>query len=328
MKQFEDFYKKKLQEAAETIGADVNEILLGYYLLGGKWAGFQGASDAKKQLEARKEQMTPEMYDIQADRAKAMAKETMAWAKENGYKGKVKKAWWTARPGILSQAVGQPVDSRKNPTDTLIQFSDGKFLGISAKSSGQNVEIGFKNPGIGTLDKDLGLNISQMIKKEEEKVVKKHDLPASKKARKAFIRENPEIQKDTRAKGLKILGMVRDTVIKKLSSMKQEDLRRYLLTSWMDAGSEVYPPYIKVTGRFGGKKQATADIVDPIKNPKLDAILQKPIKLHANGTDSIGVEAKGKRIMSGRAKYESEKIASSVKFSVEGWGGKAKMKMR
>lgn len=309
-----------LNEAAETLASDVNEILVGYYALGGTWTGFQDSKDAKSQLDSRLKQIGEESYKIQDERAMVMADEIKKWAKDNGFKGKIVKAWWTARPGVLSKAVGIPVDSRKNPTDTLLQFSDGKFLGISAKSSKGSTEITFKNPGIGTLDRDLKLSNASMIKDMEQKVIDKLGLPASAKDRKTFIRSNDDIRDKTIAAGLEILKSVRDATLKKMNSMDQEELRQYLLTAWMDAGDENYPPYIKVTGRFGGdQKAAVADIVDPQQNPKIDAIVALPIKVEAKGSDSLGITAKGKRICAGRFKYESEKIASTIKMEVSGW---------
>jgi hypothetical protein len=316
-------WAQNIHEAAETLAADVNEILVGYHALGGKWTGFEGSGEAKKQLKQRKEQIGDEAYNIQDERAQAMVKEIMKWAKANGYKGKITKAWWTARPGILSKAVGTKVDSKKNPTDTLLQFADGKFLGISAKSSKQNIEITFKNPGLGTVDKDLGTDIRSFVKKQEDQVIKKHKLPQQGKERKEAIRSDEKIQTKTKQAGLAIMTAVRDQILKTLKSLNKrdpEEARQYLLKSWMDTGDGVYPPYIKVTGRHGGAgKKATADIVDPIENPKLDAVLQMPITFVPLGSDSIGVQAKGKRIMKARVKYESEKIASSLKLSVEGW---------
>ena len=122
--------------AAETLKADVNEILLGYHILGSTWIGFQKESEVKNQLSIRHSEIGDTDYNIQEERAKVMATKSLDWARANNYGNRVVKAWWTARPGILSEAVGYEVDSSKNPTDTLVQFETDKFLGISAKSTG------------------------------------------------------------------------------------------------------------------------------------------------------------------------------------------------
>jgi len=43
------------------------------------------------------------------------------------------------------------------------------------------------------------------------------------------------------------------------------------------------------------------------------------IKLVKVGNDSVGIMADGNRIMKMRAKYESQKLASTIKFSGDPW---------
>ena len=135
--------------------ADCNEILLGYYCAGKNWSRYHDAEKVQEELKKYKERLDyhkPGEYENQDGRAQEQAKAALEWAAANDYKGRVTKVYWTARPGILSKAVGYDVDSRKNPTDTLLRFGKDKFLGLSAKSTGQSGgDIGFKNPGIGKL---------------------------------------------------------------------------------------------------------------------------------------------------------------------------------
>ena len=86
----------------------------------------------------------------------------------------------------------------------------------------------------------------------------------------------------------------------------------------MDASDGDMPPYIKVTGH-GSKAPYTASILDPLKNSKMTYLANNPIILSKVGNDSVGVEAGGKRIMKMRVKYESQAMASSVKFSRDPW---------
>ncbi len=308
-----------LNEGAElnTPRADVGEILLGFYALGGKWKGFVGGAAAKRDLAKRKLQIG-EFFAQQQGQAKEMSKEALAWAKKNGYKGKVVKAWWTARPGVLSKAVGFPVDSRDNPTDTLIQFADGQFLGLSAKSKKGKGDIGFKNPGVGTVDAGLGINLKSIVTKAGDAFAKKHKLPAAKNARKTAIRADPETVAASNKARDKLLKQVRDALLKKLSSMKNKELQKYILNSWMDSGAAVLPPYIKVTGH-GVKAPYSATLTDPLKNDKATAIGSKKITVEKVGNDAVGIRAGGKKILKMRAKFESQAMASSLKFSGDPW---------
>lgn len=305
--------------AAETLKADVNEILLGYYLLGGKWIGYQDQSEVKKQLKKRRAQIGEEDYKIQDGRAKVMSIKTLKWAKENKYGSSVSKVWWTARPGVLSKAVGFEVDSKKNPTDTLVQFNTTKsFLGISAKSTAGKGDIGFKNPGIGTIEKSLSVDLKSEINKHENNFTETYNLSKSKSARKLEIRKKKNLIEASNTARDIILGKTRDSFFKELKKLSQKDLKQYVLTDWLDAGTIIRPSYIKVTGH-GSKSPYTASLLDPLKNSKMDYMNKEKIIISKVGNDSIGIKAGSHRIMKMRVKYESQAMASSVKFSGDPW---------
>jgi hypothetical protein len=267
----------------------VNEIYVGYLLAGSKWWD----AEAKNQFNRKSKVIGASRTAIQIERAERMVEEFLIWAKAHKYSGKVKKVWWTARPGVLSRAVGREVDSRKNPTDILIQFTRGPvdgFLGLSAKSTSGGGDIGFKNPGIGTS-----------------------------KARKDAIRNKPGVQKQTQEMGSQVLAKVRDIMYTRLNELDSLKLRDYILKNWLDASNDLYPPYVKVTGMGDKPGKITAKVDDPLKNKKLDAIMKGEISIEKVGNESIGVSASGKKILKMRAKFESEKLASTIKFSGDPW---------
>ena len=305
-------FKGFITEMANTDSADVNEIQLGYFL-SNDWKNFVGKSDAQTQLAAKRRKVGDDEYNVQTQRAKTMADEVLAWARANGYVGPVVKVWWTARPGILASAVGREVDSRKNPTDVLIQFKDKQFLGLSAKSTKTQGDIGFKNPGLGTIEKSLG-KMPPYAQNAVDQLMKKHgDLSNSAASRKKQIRANASIKQDAEELGTKVLNQIRDDLYGKLSKMKQQDLMQYILDDWMDAKA-VYPRYIKITGMRSGAK-----IEDPLANSKIAALTSEKITLSKVGNDSVGIQAGKKRIMKMRAKYESQKLGSTIKFSGDPW---------
>jgi len=301
---------------ANTVLSDINEIQTGYFLAGEKWFD----NTAKVQFNARTKQATAEEVADAIGKAKVMAEEFKKWAKVNGYSGTVKQVWWTARPGSMSSAVGRPVDQKKNPTDILVKFTSGPadgFLGLSAKATQGKGEIGFKNPGIGTVDKNLTMSLAEEYKKKLENTIKEFSLPEQAEKRKNHIRANPGIKIKTEEIGVKILADMRDELFVRLMKFKQQELLKYLLRDWMDA-EILYPPYIKVTGQ-GNKQPYKAVVMDPTKNEKLDALSKYEITLHKVGNESIGVKAGEKQIMKIRFKFESEKMASSVKLSGDPW---------
>lgn len=309
MQGFKDF----LTEMQNTDRADVNEIQLGYFL-SNNWKSFVDAPAARTQLSIKREKIGDAEFSDQTDKAEAMAKEVLKWAKQNGYSGSVKKVWWTARPGILSKAVGRQVDSRKNPTDILVQFSDGDFLGLSAKSTKTQGDIGFKNPGAGTIERNLGINLKTISDKGVDELLKKYpNLSKTASKRKKEIRADSKIKAEAEAIGTKVLNGIRDELYTKLSKMKQDELLNYILNDWMDA-NEVYPRYVKITGMRVGAK-----VEDPLANSKIAALSTEKISITKVGNDSVGIMAGKKRIMKMRAKYESQKLATPIKFSGDPW---------
>lgn len=301
---------------ANTILSDINEIQTGFFLNGEKWYD----NEAKAQFNARTKQATAAEVADSIGKAKVMAEEFIVWAKAHGYKMPIKQVWWTARPGSMAGAVGRPVDQKKNPTDILVKFSGGPadgFLGLSAKATQGKGDIGFKNPGVGTIDRNLNMRLGDEYKNQLAQTVKMFNLPASDSLRKPYLRANAGIKKHTEEIGVKILAALRDELLVRLNKMKQPELLKYLLSDWMDA-EVLYPPYIKVTGQ-GNKEPYKAMVMDPTSNPKLDALSKYPIKLEKVGNESIGVRAGEKQIMKIRFKFESEKMASSLKLSGDPW---------
>lgn len=304
--------------ASNTDLADVNEIYVAYLLAGRKW--FDSA--AKTQFARKSKAIGAQKAALQIERADVMVQEFLKWSKANKYSGRVKKIWWTARPGVLSRAVGREVDSRKNPTDILVQFTSGPakgFLGLSAKSTSGSGDIGFKNPGIGTVEAALNLPLSNILTEAVDSIVKKFKLPENTKARKDAIRKSPAVQAKTQEIGSTVLSKIRDAMFIKLKALNNKELRDYILGNWLDASNDLYPPYVKVTGMGTKSGSITAKVDDPLKNEKLTAILKEKIGLEKVGNESIGIKAGSKKIMKMRAKFESEKLASSVKFSGDPW---------
>jgi hypothetical protein len=309
-----------IDEAQNTLGADINEIMTGFYALGGTWDGFMNAKEAKALVEQRKSQISPEEYNDQVGRAKVMAQEAIKWANVHGFDGKVIAVWWTARPGVLSTAVGYPVDSRKNPTDVLFKFQDESFLGISAKSTKGSGDIGFKNPGIGSLGASLGVDFKTYIEKLFTDVVKKYKLPFKSNERKAFIRANPKVQEKTRIEGAKVLSTLRDALFNELKKKLNNDtMIKHIKTMWIDA-EESLPPYIKVTGH-GKNGNYSASIMNPIDNPKILALAAERVAISHVGQSSILVSAGKVPILRMRWKWESEPFGSSIKLSGDPPGG-------
>jgi len=308
-----------MSESKNTLKADINEIMFAFIAADHDWNRVANSEEVRSALESRKSQISSEEYTEQSDRARAMYKEVLSWAKENDWDGRIAKVWWTARPGVLSSAVGDSA-TPGNPTDVLLQFESGDFLGISAKSTKGKADIGFKNPGVRPIGDALGIDLGEFIKDRVIDSIKELGLSSTARERKVFLRDPANVVAKDKADeiGREVLAMLRDHLHAHMLNIEEEAIRKHIVDYWMDAGNN-YPYYIKVTGRGTVKKGYSAAISDPIKNEKYKALMSEPIEITMVGRDSIGILAGGKRIMKMRFKYESQKLASSLKMSGDPW---------
>ena len=300
--------------ASNTDLADVNEIYTAFLLNGNTFPD----AITQKQYETKSKLLTPEQLEQQQGRAAAMVDVFNKWATKNGYNG-ISSVYWTARPGFTFEPItGYKVNQKKNPTDVLIKYNSGKFLGISAKSTKGKGDIGFKNPGIGTIDRELKLNLAAIPKAVADNFAATVGLPKPANARKSKIRQNPALQKQADALGLDVLNTLREQFLARLNQLTPQQRREYIVNSWIDAGEGLLPRYVKVTGR-GTKEPYSASLDDPLNNEKLKKITSEQITFESVGNDSVGVKAGLKKIMKMRFKYESQKLASTVKMSGDPW---------
>ena len=305
--------------ASNTHSSDINEIMLTYYLSNKNWKVVHEKRYVKEILKNRKKDVDSYTIKMKTEQAKEQAKCIMSWCRKNGYKAKIKQVYWTGRQGLLSESIGQYVSKRKNPTDVLLEFCDGQFLGISSKSTFGKDEVPFKNLGLGTIDKILNTDFKNSANKKEDVIISELNLPRCKKNRKEFLRKNKSVKQTTSKLGKQVLTNIRNEVYRKIKKMLKNDLEKHILKTWLDSRENSFPKYIKVTA-MGSEKPFNIKIEDPIKNTRTDNIRNaKNINAEKVGDMSIGILADDERVLKIRVKYESEKIASSLKFSGDPW---------
>ncbi|MGH2611575.1 MAG: hypothetical protein ACRDFB_00830, partial [Rhabdochlamydiaceae bacterium] len=206
----------------------------------------------------------------------------------------------------------------ENPSDVLIKFSGGPsgkfepFLGISSKITHQYKDVQFKNPGIGTVDKDLRISLQKIVDEAVDEVIKKFGLSKIQSTREREIKMNKKIKELLEKPGLETIIKVRDALLKKLNSMESGKLKLYLMKDWMDA-TERFPPYIVVTGRQG-PAGFSAHVDDPLKNDRVSGLVKHKVDLVKEGNTTIKIVAGGKVIFKIRAKWKDLPFASSFKF--------------
>jgi len=165
---------------------------------------------------------------------------------------------------MITKAVGYEVNLDKNPLDILIITKSGNFLGLSAKSGKGKARIPFKNPGLGSIERDLNLQLKHHYVSEVNAMLQIYShLPKINSKRKKWFKNNTSFYGKNISKSNFVKNVfegIRNDMFDKLVTLSQKKLWQYIRDNWMDAG-DMQPPYIIVTGR-GTKGSYSAEIDD------------------------------------------------------------------
>lgn len=319
-----------------TIFSDMNEILMASSIMGGTTVEDVAANvgeEAAALLNSRIRQVklavrkaggtsadANNRIDVELRNGLVSAEAVLDWAASHGYGSSPRAVFWTARPGGLESAMAAS-GSKKTPTpghpaDVAVVFGRNKVLGVSAKATKGTGDIGFKNPGWGTIAAVLGIQenpadiVSDSLLEIDPELV---SLPSS--ARKIAIRADASYAEAAAVEGQKVLKNLRDILLSTMTSMDEESLRDFVINELVDAPENIIPPYIKVTATGGG---ASAHVHDPMSNPMLDSINAEGLSARAARNDSIVFfSSANSAILQLRVKFESQPLASSIKMSAE-----------
>ena len=301
--------------SANTLGADVNEIHLAYLLNGNSFPD----SESQQQIQRRSASLSEQVVEWQKGRAEAMYTKFVTFATQKGY-GSPVGSYWTARPGFsFRDIIGLDVNQRLNPTDVLVRLSGTpQFYGISAKSTVSG-SAGFKNPGVGTIDRYLGSDIKSIATGYVDQIVERYDLPSTASARKVFLNSNPGTKRLVMDNfGSPCLSAMRDSYMGILNGLPDQRKIEFFATEWLNEDPNILRlPYVKITG--SGTGPYSANLYDPIASSKVRHLIAGPIVLENVGVDAVGVRANQQKIFKMRFKFESTQLASSLKMSGDPW---------
>jgi len=302
----------KRTENSQSIAADVNELLFGYYLTC-SWDDFEQSRWVKTQYDARSKKITKKEFKDQDGRAQKQAEKLKEWMAGHRY-GTIVKKWWPKQNSqMISQAVGYKVDLDKNPIDLLIKTNQNQFFGISAKAGKGGGRIPFKNKGLGTVEKELNLDLKNIYENEIKKLLKKHpELPKIQTKRKAWFKNNEDFYKKNISESdfvKNTFSGIRDQMLDKLHTFSSDKLWEYIRDCWLDAG-RIDPPYVIVIGR-GTSGKYDASIKDPLE------ITPQNLSIEQVGFDKIRVNWENGKLVDMRVKFESTQMSTSIKFSGE-----------
>ena len=297
---------------SQSVAADVNELLFGYYLTN-SWDDFGDSKHVKTEYDNRNKEITSKELEDQDGRAKEMAKVATVWAKKNGYSTITEKWWPKQNSDMISEVVGYPVDLDYNPLDILIKTKTNQFLGFSAKSGKTTGRIPFKNKGLGTVEKELDLELSNVFHIQEQKMLNNfYQIPKIRSKRKIWFKSNIKFYEENICNSVFVKNVfqgIRDKIFEKLNKYSNEELWDYIKEKWMNS-NPIDPRYVIVTGR-GTNGKYSASVEDPLsrKNTKLE--------IRKESHDKIRISSGNEKILDMRVKFESTQMATSIKFSGE-----------
>lgn len=242
---------------------------------------------------------------IQLQRAKVMANAVATYIATERPNESLSHVQWVGR--IASY----------NPSDVVCHFESGTQLGISCKSTRTRGGICFKNAGVRHFKQHMGLDFRPIYEKAAKDFCVQYSLPFKNNERKLFLRQNPTLQNLAQRVAEETLMQITTLIYDKLCQQSQDWMRDYCLRHWMDYYADV--PWIRVTG-MGKNAPFEALIEDPKQMhgpyaaPEYVALSTHGIKLCRIKNTSIGIYAGDTPVFKIRAKYDTEKLASSLKF--------------
>lgn len=286
--------------SVRTYAATVNELSCAYCLNGRQWFGV-----AEREFKAAASKLTTEQTKLQMGRGATMANAVVQYLSSQPDAPTIQVVHWVGRQGTITRIVEGA--SNAHPADIVVGLSNGAYWGVSAKST-SGTSIPLRNPGMGAIEAAIGLSLQPQIEAVIAKAIVELGCPASADARKTYLREQPDIQAVTRKWGTEVLRHVRNVVYKRMSAW--DAIQRLSFVEKTLMSTMVYPEYVHVMG-YGDHGSFGASVTNPFKLDLSDITIQ-PV-----GNASIEFSVHGTKLAVLRAKFESEPLASTLKWSVE-----------
>lgn len=304
------------EEVSSNDKGVMHELLVGYHLRGGKHMEKHADVNGLSPQEAHdklKSSMTPEEYNTVNARAKAAADDLR---KKVGEHGDIHNVQWTSKEGDLHRATGIHASQKQDASDIVISTKNkageikhhGVSLKVTDRKSG-NVPV--SNPGM-----ESTYGGAAILDKHRQDILAAHPALQSAKnkvERKAFVKANPKVAADIKARNKKVMSNIVDHMHNKLSTMDHDELvhhiRNHILHAHQTPMQALGHNHIKHT-TYG-----TSNFTHKHENPAHDFehILKEPehITMKRQG-NSIVFQHNGKSFARHRIKFESQSDPLSV----------------
>jgi len=239
MKRFiQYFFEANEDKVSSNTKAVLHELLVGRHLNGGKHMEAHPNAEGETPEQAHdrlKSTLTDAQYNEINNKAKVAADDIH---KKVGKHGEVHRVQWTSKAGDLHRATGIHATQLQDASDIVVTTKDKngkiKHHGVSLKvTDKKDKHVPVTNPGM-----ESTYGGAEILRKHKEEIAKAHPELANikgTKAKKAWMKANPKVNADIRARNTKALNDVTEHLHNKLNSMSSEELvhhiRHYVLAA-------------------------------------------------------------------------------------------------
>jgi len=225
----------------------------------------------------------------------------------------VKKFHWCGDNSGITNIAGE--QHNKNPSDILMEFEDGTFYGISLKKTKKADRITLKNPGLGSIGTYLGFNYNNIHDAFLDRVINTFALSTNQSERKTQIRSSTTLRKIVEKQGDALLHLIINSELYGIGSLYQKKPHNenvaHILEDWFSISANDIP-YVGII------KKDDEYTVEDYRGDKRIKMLRNCNQINwICNKKSIVINVDGLDIMRMRIKFESQKLASSIKFSGE-----------
>lgn len=261
MNRFRHFIKeaKKQQgnkESHSTIIGHMHENLVHYMLNGSK----HPSADSAQEHENLKKELSPEEYSDSVKRAEHAAN----YVKKNIIKkSAVSHITRTSKKGVEGDT------KQVNPSDVVVHFKNGKKLGLSLKNTTpkkweKDKSVHLSNPGLGSIDRHLGLNTATIHNNAKNKVLNSKEgskmQGMSQKDIKKHLADNPGLHTLVKKVSAKTTNGIADQISKRLDTVHSSDKANFIKTHVLRTGLSSHPILsVHTVGGVGGVRTSHID---------------------------------------------------------------------
>lgn len=292
-----------------------NELFCAYLLNYRSWKGIE---TVKQELINTLKSMGKFQATDSFECGKVMSYEFLKAVRSMEYGGGIKEVIHSGR--VSPTIDGIKINPQNNPSDIICRFGYGPangWCGISNKITvSKHAQVAYKNPGLSVLTDLFGINVdySRIVDKYKKLVINKFNLKHPDDI--TTIKNNRNLYPISQ----ECLNNVNELFYRAINSVIKNTakIRTIIAEYFMNTKVDLFPPYLKVTGRILGKGRYVAEVENPIKSKKYLSLFEGKFSIKKNeNSPSILFFVNNNKICKLRFKWHGAPFITRLKTSVE-----------